>query len=113
MYLGGNISPGLYTRLKALNHFTSRLPLLSDLEDTTLGFGATTQGAISRGGLQGLIYEVEGYIKALRQTNPEAIVFLTGGDAPMIQELLSEEVCVEPNLVLYGLNKILEYNRDK
>ena len=31
----------------------------------------------------------------------------------MIQELLSEEVYVEPNLVLYGLNKILEYNRDK
>ena len=113
VYLGGNISPGLYTRLKALNHFTSRLPLLSDLEDTTLGFGVTTQEAISRGVLQGLIYEVEGYIKALRRTNPEAVVFLTGGDAQMIQELLSEEVCVEPDLVLYGLNKILEYNRDK
>ena len=28
----------------------------------------------------------------------------------MIQELLEEEVYVEPNLVLFGLNKILEYN---
>ena len=91
-YLGGNISPGLYTRLKALNHFTSRLPL-------------------SRGALRGIIYEVDGYIRSLRSLHPEAVVYLTGGDAQMIQELLEEDVYVEPNLVLFGLNKILEYNK--
>ena len=110
-YLGGNISPGLYTRLKALNHFTSRLPLLSDLKDTSLGYGTTTQEALSRGALRGLIYEVDGYIRSLRSLHPEAVVYLTGGDAQMIQELLEEEVYVEPNLVLFGLNKILEYNK--
>ena len=110
-YLGGNISPGLYTRLKALNHFTSRLPLLSDLEDTSLGYGTTTQEALSRGALRGLIYEVDGYIRSLRSLHPEAVVYLTGGDAQMIQELLEEDVYVEPNLVLFGLNKILEYNK--
>ena len=34
-----------------------------------------------------------------------------GGDAPLIEQYLPEGVCVEPDLVLYGLNKILEYNR--
>ena len=110
-YLGGNISPGLYTRLKALNHFTSHLPLLSDLKDTSLGYGTTTQEALSRGALRGLIYEVDGYIRSLRSLHPEAVVYLTGGDAQMIQELLEEDVYVEPNLVLFGLNKILEYNK--
>ena len=37
--------------------------------------------------------------------------YVTGGDAPLIEQYLPEEVCVEPDLVLYGLNKILEYNR--
>lgn len=111
VHLGGNISPGLYTRTKALNHFTSRLPLLSDLEDLTLGFGQTTREAISRGVLQGIVYEIDGYIQALRAAHPDAVVYLTGGDATLIQETLRQEVCVDPDLVLYGLNEILEYNK--
>ena len=61
--------------------------------------------------MRGLIYEVDGYIRSLRSLHPEAVVYLTGGDAQMIQELLEEDVYVEPNLVLFGLNKILEYNK--
>ena len=103
-YIGGNISPGLYTRLKALNHFTSRLPLIQDLVPTTGAFGTTTSEAISSGVLRG-------YIDEAKETDPNVEVFVTGGDASLIEAYLPREARVEPDLVLYGLNQILEYNR--
>ena len=110
-YTGGNISPGLYTRLKALNHFTSRLPLIHEITPPVRDFGQTTSEAITSGVLRGVIYEIKGYIDEAKAADPNAKVYVTGGDAPLIEQYLPEEVCVEPDLVLYGLNKILEYNR--
>ena len=110
-YTGGNISPGLYTRLKALNHFTSRLPLIHEITPPVRGFGQTTSEAITAGVLRGLIYEIKGYIDEAKAADPNAKVYVTGGDAPLIEQYLPEGVCVEPDLVLSGLNKILEYNR--
>ena len=110
-YTGGNISPGLYTRLKALNHFTSRLPLIHEITPPVRDFGQTTSEAITSGVLRGVIYEIKGYIDEAKASDPNAKVYVTGGDAPLIEQYLPEGVCVEPDLVLYGLNKILEYNR--
>lgn len=109
VYLGGNISPGLHVRLKGLNHFTKRLPLV-DEPRRELGLGTDTISAISRGVLQGVIYEIEGYIDALRAEHPEAIVYLTGGDADLLAQLIRRPTQVEPDLVTIGLNEILEYN---
>lgn len=110
-YAGGNISPGLYTRLKALNHFTSRLPLIHEIAPPVRDFGQTTSEAITAGVLRGVIYEIKGYIDEAKASDPNVKVYVTGGDAPLIEQYLPEGVCVEPDLVLYGLNKILEYNR--
>ena len=110
-YTGGNISPGLYTRLKALNHFTSRLPLIHEITPPVRDFGQTTSEAITSGVLRGVIYEIKGYIDEAKAADPNVKVYVTGGDAPLIEQCLPKEVCVEPDLVLYGLNKILEYNR--
>lgn len=108
---GGNISPGLYTRLKALNHFTSRLPLIQEITPPVRDFGQTTSEAITAGVLRGVIYEIKGYIDEAKAADPNVKVYVTGGDAHLIEQYLPEGVCVEPDLVLYGLNKILEYNR--
>lgn len=109
VYLGGNISPGLHVRLKGLNHFTKRLPLVDEPRQE-LGLGTNTISAISRGVLQGVIYEIEGYINALRAEYPEAIVYITGGDADRLAQLIRCPIQVEPDLVMIGLNEILEYN---
>ena len=37
-------------------------------------------------------------------------VLLTGGDAEFLANHLKTKIFVNPNLVLYGLNKILTYN---
>lgn len=47
IYQGGNIAPGLEMRLKALHHFTGKLPLVSKTGDTPL-LGYNTETAISR-----------------------------------------------------------------
>lgn len=109
-YLGGNISPGLHARLRAMHEFTNRLPLVEEVQRSE-GFGQDTVSAMECGALLGLLYEIEGYISALREQHPEGRVFLTGGDADLLGQKLKSELEIVPDLVLYGLNYILEYNK--
>ncbi len=108
-YLGGNISPGLSTRFKALNTFTKKLPMLSKEEDF-LFFGNTTNSAIISGVQKGIIYEIEGYIDELKKKNNDFRVILTGGDAFFFESKLKNIIFAEQNLVSIGLNTILKYN---
>ena len=59
-YQGGDIAPGLEMRLKALHHFTSRLPLVRKNQEITFP-GKNTYEAISSGAYNGMIFEIEGY----------------------------------------------------
>ncbi len=61
-YLGGNISPGLQMRFKALNQFTKKLPLLEPDIDSISLIGSTTTEAINNGVIKGLISEIDGII---------------------------------------------------
>lgn len=109
-YLGGNISLGLSLRSKALHHFTGRLPLVEGALQAD-EYGHNTQQAIALGVMQGLLYEIDTYIDRLRAEHPTALVFLAGGDAPYIASGLRNKTMIARNLVLGGLNVILEYNK--
>lgn len=109
-YLGGNIAPGLYIRLRAMHEFTSRLPLL-DESQYAMGFGSDTKSAMGSGALLGLVYEMRGYIDSLREEHPTARVYLTGGDADVLARHLDRTIEIVPDLVPLGLNYILEYNK--
>jgi len=108
-YLGGNISPGLQMRFKALHHFTSKLPLLTPEEDTPM-VGNDTDGAIRAGIQYGMLHEIEGLIQHLSDTYPSLKTVITGGDAEFFARKLKNPIFVHPNLVLIGLNRILENN---
>lgn len=108
-YLGGNISPGLQMRFKALHHFTSKLPLLTPEEDTPL-VGNSTDEAIRAGIQYGMLHEIEGLIQHLSDTYPSLKTVITGGDAEFFARKLKNPIFVHPNLVLIGLNRILENN---
>lgn len=110
VYLGGNISPGLSTRFKALNHFTEKLPLVQEDEDEAPFIGYNTKTAIQSGVVKGIIYEMDGYINELRLRYPELLVFLTGGHSFYFERRLKNTIFANINLVLTGLNRILEYN---
>lgn len=108
-YMGGNISPGLNMRFTALNRFTHKLPLLEEYENSP-DFGKTTESAIISGVQKGIIYEVEGYISKASNIYDNLKIILTGGDINFFDKKLKKTIFVEPNLVLIGLNRILEYN---
>jgi type III pantothenate kinase len=109
-YLGGNISPGLSMRFKALNQYTAKLPLLQPQDEFSL-VGQSTDEAIINGVQNGLIFEIEGSIKEMELSYPGLIVLLTGGNARFFEKKVKRTVFVVPNLTLTGLNAILEFNK--
>ncbi|MEP7128024.1 MAG: type III pantothenate kinase [Chitinophagales bacterium] len=108
-YFGGNITPGLEMRLKALNTFTDRLPLVRKQFSNEL-FGRSTSSSILTGVVQGSYFEMMGFIATYKKTYRGLKVVLTGGDAPIFETMSKSKIFAVPNLVLYGLNKILDLN---
>ncbi len=108
-YKGGNISPGLSMRFRALHKFTRRLPLISTT-DIYHSPGRNTTEAITAGVTNGLIYEINEYIRTFLKKHPGLEVILTGGDSGYLKDKLNYKVAYMPDIVLDGLNYILEYN---
>lgn len=108
-FVGGNISPGMTTRFRSLNQFTKRLPLVEEREDVPL-LGSSTETAILAGVVNGIVYEMDAYIADLRSQHPDLFVFLTGGHSFYFERRLKNAIFASINLVLIGLNRILEYN---
>lgn len=109
-YVGGNIAPGLEMRFKALNKFTNKLPFLEAQQDMVNLIGASTNEAIQSGVINGILFEIEGFIASIMQEYPKLQVVLTGGDAKFFEKKLKNSIFVNLNLNLIGLNRILEYN---
>lgn len=103
-FSGGNISPGMRSRFRALNDYTQKLPLVETPESVS-PFGGTTKEAIESGVILGLIFEIEGYMKSF----PEYIYIFTGGDAIYFAEKSKSSIFVVYNLVLMGLARVAEY----
>lgn len=110
-YLGGNISPGPTMRLKALNHFTARLPLV-ERRGATPDFGTDTTTAIRSGVMNGIKYEIEGYIHSFLAKYPQLFVYLTGGVHLNLQFSENLSIFADDFIVPKGLNRILEYNNE-
>lgn len=108
-YAGGNIAPGLHMRLEALHEWTARLPLV-DKEGELPDLGKDTETAIRSGVVQGIRFETEGYIRLLTARYPNLHVFLTGGDICRPDTESASRLQTEPDLVAYGLNRLLKMN---
>ncbi len=109
VYHGGNIAPGLQLRFRALHEFTSKLPLCG-YEGVIPLLGTDTETAIRSGVVNGMLFEMEGVVNALKASHPDLYVFLTGGDAFFFESRLKSANFVDYFLVLKGLNRILNYN---
>ncbi|MDE6653858.1 MAG: type III pantothenate kinase [Muribaculaceae bacterium] len=108
-FLGGNIAPGIALRLEALYRFTSRLPHLGPSDDEVALWGTSTASAMQAGAFYGVVAELDYY---RRQLSEDAIIVLTGGAAPYLLPHISFPVTVDRELVLTGLNYIIEYNEN-
>lgn len=105
-YRGGNISPGLRMRLRAMHAFTARLPE-PEPADPQGEVGRSTEEALRHGAQLGLVYEIEGLFHRLRASYPGLELLLTGGDGAWLAGRLSVPCRFYPNLVLLGLHQIL------
>ncbi len=106
---GGNISPGLHMRLQALHHFTGKLPQVGEKgEVPTLGI--STETAIRSGVINGIRFEMKGYIDELTKTYPDLTVLMTGGNAYGLDKYFDNIFPTDDWLVAKGLNYILDNN---
>ena len=108
-YIGGRISPGINMRYKALNTFTNNLPLFKK-ENTTPIIGEDTRSSIISGVQRGILDEVNSIILEFKSSNNNIIFLITGGDCIFFEKELKNTIFAHPNLVLIGLNEILDFN---
>lgn len=108
-YLGGSISPGIMMKFKALSTFTSRLPLIEPEGDAEL-IGRSTYQSIMSGVLNGTLAEVQGMIDAYSENFQQLKIIICGGDAKFFETRIKGTIFVIPELVLIGLNRILQHN---
>jgi type III pantothenate kinase len=108
-FQGGIISPGVRMRFKAMNTFTKRLPLLEPEQIPPL-IGKNTKHAMQSGVMNGLLAEINGIIEEYDKVLTNINVIFCGGDATYFANRIKNPNFVIPELVLIGLNRILEYN---
>lgn len=110
-YRGGSISPGLHMRFQAMHTFTRKLPLLEPEQEAFLT-GTTTQEAMQSGVIKGMTAEIEGIIEQYKQQYSVSNVIICGGDAHFFERQLKTPIFVVSELVLIGLNHILNHTID-
>jgi len=109
VFVGGNIAPGIFMRLEALNHFTARLPLVETSGDCPL-WGCDTATALRSGAISGVVAELRYYRSLLPGGSPK--VLLTGGSADLVSVRAGFDLTVDHELVSKGLNSIIYYNEN-
>jgi type III pantothenate kinase len=110
-YLGGAIMPGISMKFKALHTFTDKLPLLTfDNGDEVDIVGDDTRSSIFTGIINGTTMELEGFVERYVEKFGKMNIIFTGGDAIYFEKRVKFPNFVNSNLLLIGLNKILNYN---
>lgn len=120
-YFGGVISPGLKMRFNAMHSFTDKLPLI-DVDESVYEFekqiGENTTESLMAGVINGMLFEIQGYIKKYNEKKIDLGIILCGGDASFFDSRLknsifAHQILLEPNLVPIGLNTVVRYQHDK
>jgi type III pantothenate kinase len=107
-FLGGAISPGISLRYRALHNYTAKLPLLT--AEKPPGYtGTSTASSIHSGVVNGIVFEIEGFIAEYQRNYPNFIIILTGGDAEFLAERFKNTIFANSNFLLESLNQTFQY----
>ena len=108
-FLGGGISPGMEMRMKALNQFTAKLPIVKpDGNVPLIGYDTVTN--ILSGVVLGMTNEIDGFINTYKERYGNFNVHLTGGDLVYLAPHLKNQIFADPELIFKGLYAISEVN---
>lgn len=108
-FIGGGISPGPEMKLKALNFYTDNLPKIDQVKEYGL-IGKSTEECILSGVFEGTWAEITGIIAQYNHKFTELRVIMCGGGLNHFESKIKDPIFVAPELILDGLNRILEYN---
>jgi type III pantothenate kinase len=108
VYLGGAITPGLRLRYESLHDFTAKLPLLT-VENPNYFIGKSTAESIHSGVVNGLVYEIDGFIDEYKALYSNFIIILTGGDTDFLAKRLKNTIFANSNFLLESLNQTFQY----
>lgn len=109
-FRGGAISPGLRMRLKAMHDYTGKLPELSEPDTDAILLGYDTETCMQSGAVNGLAAEIDGMIQSYSERYTDFNAILTGGDAPYFATKVKSKIFADPDLLMKGLNLILNHN---
>ena len=109
-YFGGAISPGIHLRYESLHNYTAKLPLLLKTNPKKI-IGQSTNESIHSGIINGIAFEIDGFINSLKKQNANFIIILTGGDAEFLAMRLKNTIFAIPNFLIESLNQIYQYNK--
>ena len=114
-YHGGPISPGIKLRLKAMNDYTEKLPLIENQQLSVLSHQCeniicnSTKECLASGVINGITYEIEGFIKRFSNIYEMLNVFIIGGDNIFFENKLKNCIFADANFTFKGLRYILNY----
>ena len=108
-FLGGGISPGMEMRMRSLNQFTAKLPIVKpDGNVPLVGYDTVTN--ILSGVVMGMANEIDGFINTYKEKLSNFNVHLTGGDLVYLAPHLKSQIFADPELIFKGLYAISEVN---
>lgn len=109
-YLGGVIYPGINTAFSSLTRAAAKLES-ARMEKVDNVIGKDTVSSIQSGMLFGTASMLDGMIRKIKASYPNALVILSGGHGSLIKEYLEEKVTLDDDVVLKGLNIIYKKNK--
>jgi type III pantothenate kinase len=108
-FIGGSISPGMEMRFKALETFTAKLPeVRAEWNFPLIGYDTKTN--MLSGVIDGIAFEIDGFIDAYAEKFNNFNVVLTGGDCTYFAGRLKNKIFADNNFLFKGLYALSETN---
>lgn len=109
-FLGGVIAPGIETMFKSLSTRTAQLPKIETINYEDI-IGTDTSSCIASGVLNSTLGLLDRVINNLtKKKDGKYSLFITGGNASKVQNLIEYNYKIEPALVLWGVKSLFDLN---
>lgn len=109
-HAGGIIAPGMAMRARAMHAYSARLPEVEPGE-APARWGLRTDEALAAGIHHGMVGEIDGHFRSVRERYPQAVLLLSGGDAMRFAKALKCGIFAVPLLTLEGLHALYLHHR--
>jgi type III pantothenate kinase len=80
------------------------------LEEINYFIGKSTNQSIHSGIINGIVHEMDGFIKQYMKENKNFTIILTGGDADFLAKRVKNTIFANSNFLLDSLNQLFQFS---